>query len=87
MIQYLNVEYTFLVGGYCDCNKDVDVLYVSLDNWIKDSESGCTDAHIRLVHLDVGYEEGVCDGIKPQDQAGWSQRRKLYSQYGRWLLF
>ena len=52
IIQYLNIEYACLGGGDCNCNEDV--LYVTLDTWIKDSESGCPDAHRRLVNLDGG---------------------------------
>ena len=62
-MQYLNVEYACIGGG--DCDKDNDVLYVSLDTWIKDLESVCPNDRRRLVDLDVGDEEGSGDGIEP----------------------
>ena len=43
------------------------MLYVSLDTWIEDSESGCPDDRRRLVDFDVGDEEGGGDGIGPRD--------------------
>ena len=82
IMQYLNVKYACL--GVCDCNedKDKDVVYLSLDTWIEDSESGCPDDCRRLVDLDVGDREGGGDGIEPRDKAGWSKRRRLNSQGG-----
>ena len=70
----------FIGGGYCDKDKETDVLYISLNNWIEDTESGCPDERRRLVDLYVWGEEGSGDGIKPRDQAGWSQRQRLNSQ-------